>query len=323
MDLTPVVELTKWGLELARRMFLRWYITVFVIFVCVVLAIGYARRQGPQYTVTMKVIPAELLQSSSGGSSAGSALSGASSLLGINLGGGGNVRMSLYLDLLQSPAVAQLLVDKYHLDKILFKGAVDPKTNHWKESFARKRQQFLYGLFGLSLPEGPSVQDVAATINGMLVINGDSGGAATKVDCVSGSPKLCRDVLLLVDHGAQTILNKMATDQATSISKYLSAQIPQVRGVEAREAMASMLAAAQREIALSSVNQPTVAAILEQPRIPSLPTFPDPRSIITLAIMVGIVFGAAITWFTWSYNFRECFEAIRILVRERFFRRQA
>ncbi len=87
--------------------------------------------------------------------------------------------------------------------------------------------------------------------------------------------------------------------------------------------MASMLAAAQREIALSSVNQPTIAAILEQPQVPSLPTFPDPRSIITVAIVIGIILGAAITWFTWSLSLEGLFAAARTLTRGRFFRGQA
>lgn len=320
MDLRPVKELTGFGIELVRRMILRWYITVMVVSVCMIGGIGYARHHGIQYITTMTVIPADLLRPSSSGS--GSAIGGAASLFGVSLGGGTNPRMQLYLELLQSPVVAQALIDKYHYDRTLFKGAIDPATGKWKDSFARRKEAFYYRLFGLTLPDRPTVQDVAGAINGMLVLDPASDGPGTKVDCVSSSPDRCRDLLVKVNQEAQAILNRMSFNRASSLSKYLAAELPNMRDLTVRDAMANMLASAQRDIALSSLNQSNIAAVLEPPMTSNLPDFPQPHLVFSLSFMLGIALGAILTWFSWGYRWGQVFELARNQIRGLGFRRQ-
>jgi uncharacterized protein involved in exopolysaccharide biosynthesis len=295
MNLAPLYEFTKFGLELLKRMIVQWYFTAISVMACVVLVIAYAHRAGPQYTTIMKVIPAEMLHTG------GTEPTGAAKVLGLSLGSSSSPRMTLYLELLQSPAVAQALMNKYHLEKTLFGSSLDPKTGEWIDSYARRKQAFIYRLFGLQLPRRPTAQDVAGAINGMLLLDHDSNGFST-ISCTSSDPKICSKILPMVHEEAQSILKAMEFDQANAISKYLSQELPQVPQLEAREAMGQQLASAQREIALASMKGDSIAAVLEKPLVPNLPTFPNPSLMLSLAYVMGAVFGAAISWFAWGLS---------------------
>jgi hypothetical protein len=64
--------------------------------------------------------------------------------------------------------------------------------------------------------------------------------------------------------------------------------------------MGALLASTQRDIALSSLNEHSVATVLEGPRIGALPTFPNPQTMLFLAFIFGLVLGGTISWVTWN-----------------------
>jgi hypothetical protein len=297
MNLHPVYELTKVAIEIARRMVVRWYITLAAVVVSIVVVIGYARHVGPQYETTMKVIPAELVRDQSATSSS---IGGAASLFGLSLGGGGSARLGLYLDLLQSPDVAQALIAKHHLDKTLFAGAIDPKTGAWLPTARRSREAFLDGLFGVAPPDRPTVQDLAGFLNGVILINVGKDPNIVEIKCRSPRRDFCASFLLMVHEATQGILNAAAFNAAKSLAAYLTQALPNVTSIDARAAMATALTNALKDMALASSNQPTVAAILEHPVDPVVPVFPNPDALLALAIFFGIIVGGFVTWFTWG-----------------------
>lgn len=301
-DLHPVSELTRWTFELARRMVLRWYITVFVVICCLVASIAVGRKEGPVYITTMKVIPADAIRGDGGNTTANA------SFLGVSLGNsntGG--KMGLYLALLQSPVVAQALIDHYHYDKQVFGSAVDPRTGKWKSSLYSRRNAFLYHLFGIEPPDRPSVSDLSGYINSMITLDQDKdlNTGATVINCRSNETKTCPKLLLMLDREAQSIINQMSLDQSRELSNYLIQEMARVPEVEARAALAAMLANTQREIALSSLNGHNIAAILEGPMTSASPIFPNPQTMLSLAFMMGLILGGVITWFTWGFRFSQ------------------
>lgn len=303
MNLRPVYELTRVAIEIARRMIIRWYITAATVLVAIMAVIYYARHEGAQYVTTMKVVPAEMMRDEST-PTASSTLGGAASLFGISLGGGSGGRIGLYLDLLQSPAVAQGLIDHEHFDKTFFQGAVDPKTGEFLPSFQRKRTALIYRLFGLRLPNRPSVQDLAGYLQGAILINHDAVNPNIIIlKCRSGDPAFCPKFLLMVHRETQTILNSMTLDAAKTLAAYLTQTLPNVSSIEARAAMTAALANAEKDIAFASTNQPNVAAVLEGPVEPTSPVFPNPPEMLTLAVILGILAGGVVTWFTWGLRF--------------------
>jgi hypothetical protein len=245
----------------------------------------------------MKVIPADAI-TGGGGNAPTSA-----SFLGVTLGSSNlSGKMGLYLALLQSPVVAQALIDHYHYDKQVFGSAVDPRTGKWKTSIYSRRDAFLYHLFGIDPPDRPSVQDLSSNINSRITLDQDKdvGTGATVISCRSSEPKSCSKLLLMLDKEAQAVINKMSLDQSRQLSNYLIQKMQTVPEVEARAALAAMLANTQRGIAIASLNEHSVAAILEGPTVSETPTYPNPQVILSLAFLIGLVLSGMITWFTWN-----------------------
>jgi hypothetical protein len=299
-DLHPVSELTRWTFELARRMVIRWYITLIIVACCLIASVAIGRKEGPVYITTMKVIPASAVRGDGGG------VASNASFLGVSLGSsnaGG--KMGLYLALLQSPVVAQALIDHYHYDKEVFGSAVDPRTGRWKPSFYSRRNDFLYHLFGITPPDRPSVTDLSGSINSMITLDQDKdpNTGATVISCRSNETKTCPKLLVMLDREAQSVINQMSLDQSRQLSTYLIQEMSRVPEVEARAALAAMLANTQREIALSSLNRHNVAAILEGPTTSASPVFPNPQTMLSLAFIMGLILSGIVTWFTWSIRF--------------------
>lgn len=296
MDVTPAFELTRFGFELARRMVARWHITITAIVICVGGAISIARIQGPRFVSTMKVVAADTVYGGGNGSV---------SILGINLGRAGSSRMQLYHDLLQSPTLARVMANKYHLDRKIFAGSVDPATGKWKSTFEQERKAFLFYLFGLTPSQRPTIEDLARTINGMIHLEGDSDSNTLTMSCVSASrDTTCPDLLKTLNHETQAIMNKMILDRARSLSEYLQQQIPKATTLEVRQALVSMLVDAQQQIATASMDQNNVTAVIQEPLVPAEATSPDPSFILSVSFLFGIMAGAAVTWLTWTWNFR-------------------
>lgn len=305
MNLRPVYELTRVAIEFVRRMVVRWYITAATVLLAILAVIYYARHEGPQYVTIMKVVPAEMIRDSSA-PTASSSLGGAASLLGFSIGGGsGGGRIGLYLDLLQSPEVAQALIAHDHFDQKLYEGAIDPATGKWLPSFQRKRTALIYRLFGLRMSDHPSVQDLAGFLQGAILINHDAVNPSIIIlKCRSGNPAFCPRFLLMVHRETQAILNSMTLNAAKTLAAYLTQTLPSVTSIEAREAMTAALANAIKDVAFASTNQPNVAAILEEPVEPTEPAFPNPPAMLTLAVLLGLVAGGVVTWYTWGLRFQ-------------------
>jgi hypothetical protein len=290
----PVYELFKGCIELARRMLIRWYVPVLTILISLLLAVSYTKRIGLRYTTVMSVMPAEMSRVG------GNEINTPQSVLGIVIGGANPARMNLYLALLQSKTVARVLVDQDHIEKLLYRGALTD-SGDWIETAASRRQRALYDLFGISLPKRPTIDDVDGTLKGLMLIK--PSGVVTQISCTSSRPELCREVLLLAHQAAEATLNKLVLAQAERASEYLRNSLRSVPEIEVRTALATVLADAQRQIAMSSVGQPVGATILEQPIDPMTPSFPQPIEILTIAFLFGLVTGGAITWFTWEFRF--------------------
>jgi hypothetical protein len=282
-------------------MIVRWYVTLACVVVCLAGVVYFARSKPPVYLTTMKVIPASAISGAGGG--------GGTSILGISIGGSGvSGKMALYLALLQSPTVARVLIDKYHYDKILYEGAIDTKTGKWKPTYERNRDAFLDHLFGIQAPDRPSVRDISGAINSMITLSTDTDKAtgadtgAILVTCRSSERIRCSQL--------QALLNKMSLEQTKKISEYLTREMPNVSEVEARTAMATLLANTQRDIALSSLAEHSVATILEGPSAAELPTFPNPQTMLFMGFVLGLVLGGAITWFTWGLRLGDISELL-------------
>ena len=288
-----VIDVVRIAGECLRRMLSRWYLVLLSLIVAVAIAGYQISRSSPVYTSTMIVVEADRSRPSLAGALSNAA---GSNLVGLALGGGAASGLADYLQLLQSATVAQALITKHQYDRVLLAGQIDPATGKWLPTRARRISQFFYDMIGVTMPDTPTLGDVRGIIDGMLVFNPAANQTVVTITCNSSRQTLCPELMLLVHQEAEAQLNKMSLDQARNMSSYFERILPTINQIEIRLAITQILADVQKQIATAVLGQPNAAVILDPPIVPPLPSAPQPRVLLALAIYAGIAIGGVLAW---------------------------
>jgi uncharacterized protein involved in exopolysaccharide biosynthesis len=277
----------------------RWYVVLATMIIVVLGGVGFARLAQPQYSSSMIIVPAQTNQLSGlGGARSAQLASFTSSLSAFGLGGlGAQQQFLTYIEVLQSPSVAAAVLADPQMLSELYEGATDPKTGQ----FVRRpgaMSTSLYGLFKLAPPTAPSLDDVQHKLNITIIVNtsSENPNIATIV-CTAHNPYFCPKFLHFVDSAAQTQLSAVTLNDAQRMVGYINAQLPQVQQQEVRDALSDLLTSAIKQVAVSQLHQSQGAVIVSQPFASDQPSFPKPRFIIQVTIMLGLVLGVFLAWF--------------------------
>lgn len=293
----PLINALKTAHELARRAVSEWIIFLSVFAVCIALGIGISLAVGQRFTSSMTITAI------SGDQSMLAGLSGAANLL--SSGSVSSLASSVlnptsaldnYQSLLQSSLVANALARNHGMDHRMFAG-VDPKTGLWKNTLRRRAKVIMYGLFGIALPDKPTTEDLTARLNQLIVITQSSQDQNTiSISCTSHDRLLCKDLLVADHQEVEKRLNSLELDQAKRTAQYVTETIPKIQIAEVREALIAVLAAAEKRIAVTALNQPVAGMMLDPPNVPTLPSFPRPSLIISMSFLFGVIAASFATW---------------------------
>lgn len=293
----PLINALETARELVRRAVSEWVIFLCVFVLSIGVGIGLSLAVGQKFTSSMTITAISADQSMLAGLSSaanllssGSVSSLASSVL--------NPTSALdnYQSLLQSDIVAEALARDHGMDRRMFDG-VDPKTGLWKKTTRRRLKEFMYGLFGITLPDKPTVGDITARLNQLIVVTQSSQDQNTiDVSCTSDDPFLCKDLLEADHQEVEKRLNALELDQAKRTARYVTETIPNIQIAEVREALIAVLAAAEKRIAVTALNQPVAGIMLDPPMVPTVPSFPRPALIISIAVLFGLIAASFVVW---------------------------
>lgn len=285
VNLDAVVSAWQFAI-LLMRLSLRHYVVVFLsVSTGLLLMAAFAVYKGPLYTSTMTVKAADDAAPPSG-------LSSALSRLPVSLGGGGgNAMLFSYLNLLQSNEVAGALIKNDHFERELYNGAIDPATGRWRHTWLASIRGAISEVFGFRRSDSPTLEDVRLKLKQMLVIDQDQLTNLVTVSCTSASQTLCRDTLLAVNREAETSLNQMRRRQAEQTRDYIEQVLPAITEGDVRANMIGSLLDAKTQIAMSNLNRPIGASVLDPPLVPSEPSFPRPSLLLLLGFVAGLAFG--------------------------------
>ena len=299
----------------ALQMLRRWYLIVAAVAISIILVAGWSQLSSPSYVTSMTVTAPQT--SASGLSGAMGALSGTASALGLSVGGGQASQFDSYIALLQSESVSEKLMDDPHIMAELFKKSIDPVTGQWKETSTRHLKDAIFAAFNVHRASKPTLDDVHLLVNEMLVINvAPLNRNMATVSCTSSDPVTCRDLLLAVDHAAQDQLDSLATASARRMTAYLENVLSNVKEVALQQALTTAMANSEVQEQLMGVGQQR-ALVLDPPKIPAVPAYPKPATLISLAIFAGLIIGGAAAWFVRDITFHRALKGTAGFIRLR------
>ncbi len=260
-----------------------WIVSACVT-LCVTAALTFAIVRGPIYTSSMTVKGVD-------DSDQVGALKRLASLGGIG-GLNGNGLLPSYVYLLQSNEVASLLLNRDHIESLLYGDRLNADGT-WRRSVLGHLKDSVFAIFGVEAHDRPTVSDVQNSLVQILVVNQDTLSGLVSVGCSSPRPQLCRDLLLSVHHEAEFSLSQARYNEALKARDFILHKLSTTTQLDLRQLLMEPLADAQNRVAMNGLNRPLAAMIIEQPVVPDEPSFPKPALIGLIGLLSGLAMGLA------------------------------
>jgi TRAP-type C4-dicarboxylate transport system permease small subunit len=272
-----------------------------MIILCFALGCLYMIIVKPQYTVTMVVGPAPASSQAKTSASALSSLSGATSaisgLLGTSTTPSTLAPMDEFMQLIESPRVMQKMIDKNPaILPTIFYREWDAKTKTWHPPPGPLSVigQLVYKAFGLPSYVPPSAQRLATDLFNTLTITEVNTTAMQQISWTFINPKFGVQFMSDLRSEADAIVRKENQDLADKQIEYLQNKLNTTEQLDQRQMLLGLLQ--NQVMTRMSINAsiPYAAMMVQQAVSSDLPTSPNPFIVMTVAIVVGFLFGVFI-----------------------------
>jgi hypothetical protein len=247
-------------------------------------------QNGPHYTATIRVSPAETDNPLGGGGGAGGLLAG--------LTGGGNSavlpKFTQFMLTTSSAGVAQELDRKYDMVCRIFAGECDLATHQWKERTGIREifNALIASLSGLPNPNGPrTIDDLAMYVSGAVGSEVNKNNSMVEFRYTSPDPKFAAQFLAAVIKSTNDYVRAQSRETQRRYVEYLSNSAGKTVNVEQRTAIDNLLLQEERQLMMTEVDVPYAAKVLDGPIVKPVN---DALKTIALKAILGLVLGAIV-----------------------------
>lgn len=281
--------------ELACNLHAGRKIIATVVGITMLLAVIYLHVASFTYTIQTEVFP---VQPSDTGASMGR-LSGLASLAGIGVGAGGQPSpFQLYTEEIYSRDLADTLVKRQDLMKVIFARDWDSKTGRWRE-----HASVLHSIAGLvkstlgfpsspwHAPDGAALQTY---ISDAITIEQSPTKPTITVVMHHKDPQFGVRFLTALHLMVDDKLRRRQLLQSTNYIRYLDQLLPTIAVAEYRTAIASILSDQEKQKMIASSDTPYSAQTLGPSFASPMPTSPNPKMILIGAFFAGLFLGIAL-----------------------------
>lgn len=271
------------------------------VLICVVAAallVGalYLRFATYTYTATLSVIPVEAAGGSGLSSQIGS-LGGLASLAGVSLPvGAGNSSFQLYVESMQSRAVADELARDEHLMSVVFAREWDSGSRTWRPpSGLRTVKDFLLGLVGADgfrwhAPDGARLQEY---LDDHLSVVQNAKKQVVTVTFSHRNPAFAARFLATLHSVVDDRVRQRTLARTSESIAYLTAKLATVTNIEHQKAIAQALSEQEKLRMMASSSAPFAAEPFGEPRSSYQPTHPQPMLVLVLSAVIGVLGASA------------------------------
>jgi len=251
--------------------------------------VAYVLTLPNQYKSQAILIPTETTGKMGGLSGA---LGSVSSLAGISLGGGGEKKSVVALELMKSRAFFVAFMQKYQLKTALMAAnGWDPASNELTfdaDIYDVGRQQWVRPAIGLRKAE-PSDQECFEAFMRMFGISQDKLTGVVTVSIEFVSPELAQRWLRLYIDEVNVQMKQRDISEANESIQFIEDRIAQTNLTEVRNVLFAMLEEHQKTLVVANVKPDYVFKLIDPPSLPDIKSGPM-RSIIVLMALVGALF---------------------------------
>jgi uncharacterized protein involved in exopolysaccharide biosynthesis len=287
IDWTPVFLFLA---ELRRH--LRLLAAMALVFV-LVAAVRYATT--PRSYMAVAVIGPPDATSATANNSSGGTSGIARSLFG---GGSAanNDRYQKFLQLLRSTRLVQVLIDKHHIDRMLF--LVDYQDQSHKGAIARAMDAFK-GMLGMPASEPSRVDTVAAVLNESLGVDSANSRASSLLTGTSSiysrvtfsysDPRTAEAILNLILEQADDLIRQDVRQDVTNRLTYLQGELPRITVSDLRDTTIATLSTQRQLQMMTMADKHFAADQIDPPHASDTPTYPKgPGSFLIIALALAL-----------------------------------
>ena len=282
-----------------KELFLHLWEGKFLIALCAVVSISlgsfYLHNATRLYTMQALVMPVE---SDSKVPNLGG-LSNLAGLAGISIPTGSSGDFKAFEKLLYSEELAQRLLDKTTLAKVIFHNEWDEEKSGWQEP-QKGALGLLLGQAKRSLTgsevmayRAPDAARLADYFDEELKVSSDRDSGYLTISIDHEDPKVGMDLIKWLIAETDGILRETYLADSTEIMESYSQKLARAQSAELREVLAQVIGEEERKQILALEGSHYTARILRGPTASLNPTSPKSSLVLALALVLGCFLGAA------------------------------
>lgn len=265
-----------------------------VMLAMILLAVLYLHIATPLYTATLDVVP--VLSSSSSLSKRSGGLGQIASLAGLGLPQSNDeAHFQLYVEGLQSYAVADQLSKRTALMRRLYPGEWDDQANGWRQhdSVAGQMIGFVKMVLGMptqgwGAPDGTRLQHYLET---SVTIEQSTKRMIVTINYSNPDPQLAADFLRTLHETTESTLRRAALARATQYSDYLQKKLNTVTVEDYRSTLTEALIDQEKSKMAASATTPFAAEPFGDVNVLPRPTSPKASFVLIGFVILGLFFG--------------------------------
>jgi hypothetical protein len=279
--------------DLFFRLWLGKVYIILALIVSVFLASYYLHFAERKYTVEYNLKPVGDVKSSP----SLSGLGGFASIAGIQLPSSSNNDFDIFKELIFSAEVSEIIFDQQKIIRDIFEPEWDVALNDFSRSpksniqiFISKAVKLLTGNTEINyMPPNP--RRLAIFINKNIQISEIKETGFLKFSSTTSKPELILSIIIEATKVSDKIMRQRYVDFSTEPLAFYKEKISTARSREHREALAELIRNEEQKLMFASRGKYFIAEPYMNPTISLYPTAPNPKLILPLSLIVGVILG--------------------------------
>ncbi len=277
-------------MDIVRDLWQARYTLAGSLVLAIFLALLSLMFEQKSYTSEAVLGPAENSAEQGLGSSLGQ-LSGAASLLGVNLGQGSDSDFMKFKQLLSSERLAKTLFQDDSLKAVFFGPTWIPATRTWKKptSIVFAIKDFVKGVLGLPRWQVPEPYTLEQVLKLQLDVQTDKVTGYVKVSIDEDSPASAAFTLNKIIKVADNLVRQDVKDRTAGRIAYLTNVLERAQLQDQREAIITVLSSQEKTLMMTLADKTYAIDVIDPPTNSSIPTSPMARVTLLTNVIVAIV----------------------------------
>jgi len=286
-------------IDLKDLFFTLWTGKIYIIIVSLVsvlIASFYLQSAERKYTVEYNLKPVGETKSSPNLSGLG----GFASLAGIQLPSSSNTDFNIFKKLITSSEVSEIIFENKKIIREIFRSEWDETLNNYSrppkskiQIFVNDAKKLLTGNIEINyMPPNP--RRLATFINRTIQTGEDKENGFLKFTSETSKPELILSLIIEATKASDKIMRQRYIDFSTEPLAFYKDKLRTARSREHREALAELISKEEQKLMFASRGKYFIAEPYINPTISLHPTAPNPKSVLTFSLLLGLFFGATL-----------------------------